>query len=86
MVSSYSAPIGFGSDIGGSLRIPAAFTGLITLKPHNRYSKLGNCYYGRFSGGLPLKSELGPITRTVEDTILVHQFLCNPENYKSIPL
>lgn len=82
MVASYSVPVGFGSDIGGSLRIPAAFTGLITMKPHNRYSRMGNCYYGKFTGGLPIKSELGPITRTVEDLILVNNFLFNPENYK----
>lgn len=56
MVASYSAPIGFGSDIGGSLRIPAAFTGLVALKPNNRYSRHGNCYYGKFSGGIPIKS------------------------------
>ena len=56
MVASHCAPIGFGSDIGGSLRVPAAFTGLVTLKPHNRYSRMGNCYYGKFSGGLPLRS------------------------------
>ena len=56
MVASHCAPIGCGSDIGGSLRVPAAFTGLVTLKPHNRYSRMGNCYYGKFSGGLPLRS------------------------------
>lgn len=78
MVASYSSPIGFGSDIGGSLRLPAAFTGLVTLKPHGRYSKMGNCYYGKFTGGLPVKSEMGPITRTVDDLLLVHQYLYNP--------
>lgn len=65
MVASYCSPIGFGSDIGGSLRVPAAFTGLVTLKPAFRYSRMGNCYYGKFTGGIPLKSEMGPITRTV---------------------
>ena len=85
MVASYCAPIGFGSDIGGSLRVPAAFTGLVTLKAHNRYSRMGNCYYGKFSGGMPIKSELGPLTRDTEDLILVHQYLYNPENYKDIP-
>ena len=65
MISSYCSPIGFASDIGGSLRIPGAFTGLATIKPHNRYSKMGNAFYGKFSGGLPIKSELGVMSRTV---------------------
>lgn len=56
MVSALCSPIGFGSDIGGSLRGPAVFTGLVSLKAHQRYSRLGNAYYGKFTGGLPLKS------------------------------
>lgn len=78
MVASNSAPIGFGSDLGGSLRIPSAFTGLVTLKIYNRYSRLGNCYYGKFTGGLPYKAELGPITKNVDDLILIDQYLFNP--------
>lgn len=65
MVSSNCAPIGFGSDIGGSLRVPAAFTGLVTLKPHNRYSRFGNAYYGKFTGGMPIKAEMGVLSKTV---------------------
>lgn len=80
-MSSNCSPIGFGSDIGGSLRFPAAFTGLVTLKASNRYSKMGNCYYGKFTGGLPVKSELGPIGKTVKDILLVHNYLYNPKNY-----
>jgi Asp-tRNA(Asn)/Glu-tRNA(Gln) amidotransferase A subunit family amidase len=85
MIASYCAPIGFGSDIGGSLRIPSAFTGLVTLKMFNRYSRMGNCYYGQFTGGLPLKSELGPITRSVSDLIMVHQYMYDNANYNDIP-
>ena len=71
MISSYCSPIGYGSDIGGSLRTPCAFTGLVSIKPHNRYSKMGHCYNGKFVGGLPFQTELGVLSRTVEDTILV---------------
>lgn len=56
MVSSYCAPIGFGSDVGGSMRIPCAFTGLTTLKASRRFSRNGNCYFGKMSGGSPVKS------------------------------
>ena len=66
LIGSYSSPIGLGSDIGGSLRIPAEFNGLCTLKPGQRsITKLGNAYYGKFSGGIPVKSEFGVICRSV---------------------
>ena len=57
-----------GSDTGGSIRIPAAFCGIVGLKPT----------YGRVSkrGVLPLSSSLdtvGPMTRTVEDAALILQ-------------
>ena len=65
MISSYCSPIGFGTDIGGSLRTPCAFTGLVTLKSHNRYSQMGNCFNGKLSGSLPLKPDLGVMAKTV---------------------
>jgi aspartyl-tRNA(Asn)/glutamyl-tRNA(Gln) amidotransferase subunit A len=55
-----------GTDTGGSIRIPAAFCGVVGLKPT----------YGRVSlrGVIPLSWNLdhvGPITRTVQDAALV---------------
>ena len=47
MVASYCAPFGVGTDLGGSLRIPAEFTGICTLKPgHKRISNKDNCFFG----------------------------------------
>lgn len=55
-----------GSDTGGSIRLPAAFCGIVGLKPT----------YGLVSraGALPLSwslDHLGPMTRTVRDCALV---------------
>lgn len=57
----------FGSDTGGSIRIPAALTGTVGLKPT----------YGRLSlqGIFPLAPSLdtvGPIARTVQDAAIVY--------------
>ena len=87
MVGSFCSPIGLGSDIGGSLRSPASFNGVMTIKAsNNRISKMGNCNYGKFQGGFRIKSDLGPITRSVEDLIIYLDYFCKKKNYDNIPL
>lgn len=59
-----------GSDTGGSIRIPAALTGIVGLKPT----------YGRVSiaGTIPLSwslDHIGPLTRTVEDAALMMEVI-----------
>ncbi|MFN3614824.1 MAG: amidase [Rubrimonas sp.] len=59
------APIGLGSDTGGSVRIPAAWQGLVGLKTTAGLISL--------EGVVPLSPTLdtvGPLTRTVEDAAL----------------
>ncbi len=63
-----------GSDTGGSIRQPAAYCGLVGLKPT----------YGRVStlGVIPLSwslDHLGPLTRSVADAALMLQVIAGPD-------
>ena len=60
------APFALGTDTGGSIRLPAAYTGIVGYKP--TYGLVSR------SGVVAMASStdvIGPLTRTVEDTALV---------------
>ncbi len=86
MVSSYCSPIGLGSDIGGSLRVPADWCGLSTLKANGRITKIGNAFLGKYSNGGVVKGCLGFLTRCSEDLIITTSYFCDEKNYESIPM
>ena len=55
-------PLHLGTDIGGSVRLPAAWNGIFTLKPSNGRVPVDPPFLGRV---------VGPMTRTVEDSALL---------------
>jgi amidase len=65
-VSANFATIGIGEDTGGSIRGPAAFNGLVGLRPSvPLVSRFG------MMPSRPSQDTLGPITRTVRDAAIV---------------
>ncbi|XP_062437728.1 fatty-acid amide hydrolase 1-like isoform X2 [Rhea pennata] len=76
LIGAGGSILGFGTDLGGSLRLPAAFCGICALKPTgNRLSKKGV-----ISGILGQKSvvaAVGPIAKDVESLALsMRALLC----------
>ncbi|KAG8855311.1 hypothetical protein FRB96_007109 [Tulasnella sp. 330] len=60
------SPIGFGSDIGGSLRIPTSYCGIYAIKPgHSRASIRGSRELA--SGFEGVRLCMGPMGRSVDD-------------------
>jgi aspartyl-tRNA(Asn)/glutamyl-tRNA(Gln) amidotransferase subunit A len=75
------APLTLGTDGGGSIRIPAGFTGIFGLKPS----------FGRVPAW-PLSpfgtvAHVGPMTRTVEDAALMLNVIAQPDarDWHSLP-
>ena len=63
-------PLHVGTDIGGSLRLPAGWCGIFTLKPSLGRIPIDPPYMGRAAG---------PMTRRVADAALMMQVLSRPD-------
>ncbi|KAK5131465.1 hypothetical protein LTR08_000929 [Meristemomyces frigidus] len=73
LVAIRGSALGIGTDVGGSIRIPAMCNGLVGFKPSH-----GRVPYAGQEGGLPagssklaIESTAGPIARTVRDCELL---------------
>lgn len=71
-------PIAQGSDGGGSVRIPAAFTGTVGFKPS--YGVVPQVARPDGFGTHTPFTHVGPITRTVEDAALMLEVMAGPHN------
>ena len=70
-------PLHLGTDIGGSVRLPACWCGLVALKPSLGRVPIDPPYVGRVAG---------PITRTVDDAALMMSVLSRPDRRDGMSL
>jgi aspartyl-tRNA(Asn)/glutamyl-tRNA(Gln) amidotransferase subunit A len=70
-------PLHLGTDIGGSVRLPACWCGLVALKPSLGRVPIDPPYVGRVAG---------PMTRTVDDAALMMSVLSKPDRRDGMSL
>lgn len=70
-------PLHIGTDIGGSIRLPAGWCGLVGLKPSFGRVPIDPPFIGRVAG---------PMTRTVADTALFMSVLSKPDRRDGMSL
>lgn len=77
-VAAGYGPLALGTDIGGSVRLPAAYNGIFALKPSLGRVPINPPWLGRVTG---------PMTRTAMDAALLMNVLVRPDarDYMALP-
>ncbi|HEY5106736.1 MAG TPA: amidase family protein [Caulobacteraceae bacterium] len=77
-------PLEFGSDIGGSIRVPSSFCGLFGHKPsYNLVPQRGHAPPGVEGDGVAI-NVVGPMARSVDDLILALGVLAGPAGDEAV--
>ncbi|GAO50068.1 fatty-acid amide hydrolase [Saitoella complicata NRRL Y-17804] len=84
LLAAHGSPLGVGTDIGGSIRVPSGFCGLYGLKPsHGRIP-----YYGAANscmGQESVPSVAGPMARSLRDLKLFLRAVCGAMPWRRDP-
>ncbi|KAI8933712.1 hypothetical protein NX059_009428 [Plenodomus lindquistii] len=84
LISFGGSPLGIGTDIGGSLRIPAACTGIFTLRPSAGRFSTQRCRSG-LAGQEAVQSVNGPMANTLEDITMYSKAIIDSQPWKVDP-
>jgi aspartyl-tRNA(Asn)/glutamyl-tRNA(Gln) amidotransferase subunit A len=80
-VSAALAPVGIGTDTGGSVRIPASMCGVVGLKP-----TVGRVSTARVAPLSRTLDSVGPIVRSVQDAALIFSIIGGADSADALTL
>lgn len=79
IVAAGGVAFGLGADVGGSIRIPSAFCGIVGHKPTGRLVPNTGFWPPAGEGDLSAYLVCGPMTRRVEDVMPILRVLAGPD-------
>ncbi len=90
IIAAGGSALGLGTDIGGSIRVPAHFNGICGLKPTaGRLPVSGSPCYEIFPGNEAIPDSAGVLARSVADVRLAYGVLAAPglevEDWRAVP-
>lgn len=87
LVAMRGSPLGVGTDVGGSIRIPAMCNAVVGIKPsHGRVAYRGLQSGGREGmDGVGIRASAGPIARTVRDCEMFLRVLADAQAWRVDP-
>jgi Asp-tRNA(Asn)/Glu-tRNA(Gln) amidotransferase A subunit family amidase len=80
-IAACLSPAGLGSDLSGSIRVPAHFCGIAGLKPTSGRVPIEG-HTPATMGSLSLGACIGPMARHVEDLALLFRVLADPTQFE----
>lgn len=83
IVAAGGVAFGLGADVGGSIRIPAAFCGVVGHKPSGRLVP-NTGYWPEAQGELSAYLVCGPLGRRVEDMMPILRVLAGPDGRDAV--
>lgn len=88
LVAFRGSPIGIGTDFGGSIRMPAACTGIYGFKPSSGRVPYGRQTEGVTPGYIPFSGAAGPLCQGLDDVACFMEAIISagPWNYDSSAL
>jgi Asp-tRNA(Asn)/Glu-tRNA(Gln) amidotransferase A subunit family amidase len=83
-IAARMSPAGLGSDLSGSIRVPAHFCGIAGLKPTSGRVPMDG-HTPEASGVVSLGACIGPMARHVEDLELLFKVLADATQFEATP-
>ncbi len=84
IVAAGGVAFGLGADVGGSIRIPAAFCGTVGHKPTGRLVPNTGFWPPAGDGELSAYLVCGPLTRRVQDVMPILRALAGPDGHDPV--